>query len=151
MAIMVVLSFCIFTGCEDAEDVIHSDSKPVAIASFGNPNVSKAVEDPEYQIANLRINGRNGMSYSWTKKNSTLWGAAPTDAEAIAVAGYLENGVFQCSKFDWIGLSRTTRDFKNLNTGYNGWPAEKFYAAKTRCFFIMSKDGKKRTNIIFDN
>ena len=146
-----------YVGCEDDHHSSSGDQEEVQpqpqpssikIVSFGSPNCSKAVEDPEVQIANLKINGRSGLSYSWAKGNLSKWGLANDEAGALAIAGYKEGDVFVCAKFDWISTSRRTRDFVNINSGYNGWPAEKFHSASKRCFFIMSANGKKRTNII---
>lgn len=159
VACALVLPF--MSGCEDSAEGVYHDivnesehtggnSASYAISSFGNPNVAKAVEDPNVQIKGLKINGQSGMSYSWAKGNLSAWGLANDQAEAIAVMGYGDGNHFICAKFDWISTSRRTRDFKNLNTGYNGWNPSAFYAAKKHCFFIMSKDGKKRTNVITD-
>lgn len=150
------------TGCENPDETIsngveevenaagHHEGSSISIVSFGNPNVAHAVEDPEVQIKGLHINGRSGLSYSWAKNNLSQWGLANDNAGALAVAGYQDGDHFVCAKFDWISSSRRTRDFVNINSGYNGWQPERFYAAKKRCFFIMSSNGKKRTNIITD-
>lgn len=154
LSIIAISAF--ICGCEDDADSIIDKIEPghgssgISIVSFGNPNVSKAVEDPNVQIANLKINGKSGLSYSYTTGNLSVWGLSYDAAGALAVAGYEENGKFYCAKFDWVSSSRRTRDFANINSGYNGWNPEKFYSAKKRCFFIMSENGKKRTNIITD-
>ena len=168
LAIAATFLGCVFIGCENVDEVVneavedieqeagHHDgpSTPnvssVSIVSKGNPNVSNAKEDPNVQIKGLKINGRSGLSYSFSKNDLGQWGYAKDQTDGIAVAGYLDGSSYVCRKFDWISSSRHTRDFKNINTGYNGWEPEKFYSAKKHCFFIMSKDGKKRTNIITD-
>ena len=57
---------------------------------------------------------------------------------------------FKAAKFDWISTSRTSRSFENIYDHYNGFDPDKFFSAKHRCFFIMSKDGKRRTNVLVD-
>jgi hypothetical protein len=150
-----VLGLIVFSGCEDYWENIehetgHHDSKPIMIVSKGNPNVANAVEDPETQICNLVITGNNRLSYSWKKNDLSKWGLKPHEAQALAIAGYLDGDYFVCRKFDWISSDRLFRGLVNINEGYNGWEPEKFYSAKKRCFFIMSKDGRKRTNVITD-
>lgn len=160
---LIVITTClVICGCEDISDAIsnaseeaeqvigHHENSNISIVSFGSPNVSKAQEDPMVQIKGLKINGRSGLSYSFSSGNLSMWGLAYDNAGAIAVAGYLEGDHYVCGKFDWISSSRKTRDFENINSGYNGWQPEKFYGARKRCFFIMKADGKKRTNIITD-
>lgn len=120
----------------------------VTIKSFGSPNCSNAKEDPNTQIKDLKISS-NGLSYQWAKGNLRNWGIQNDhDASALAVAGYGDGRVFKCSKFDWISSDRLTRSFENIEDHYNGFDPQAFHQAKHRCFFIMSKDGSKRTNIL---
>lgn len=117
--------------------------------SFGNPDCSKCVEDKSVQIKDLKIT-KSGLSYKWAKGNLSNWGLAYDDASALAIIGYEKDGQWKFCKFDWISSSRTTRDYKNINSGYNGINADEFFSAKHHGFFIMSKNGKKRTNVITD-
>ena len=128
----------------------QSASEGLKISSFGSPNTSKATEDPNAQIKDLKMD-RNGMSYRWAKGGCENLGAtSKSDYDhTIAVAGWSNDGkTFKCGKFDWISTSRTTRSFENIHSGYNGFKPDEFFNAKRRCFFIMSADGKKRTNIL---
>lgn len=119
--------------------------------TYGGFIFQKAVEDKSAQIEGLKLT-KNGMSYSW-KKGSGLhgWGLAPTDAKAIAVLAVRKAGEtkFSGGKFDWISQSRKTRDFKNIKTGYGGWPKNAVDTAKEVAFCIVSSNGKKRTNWIY--
>ena len=40
---------------------------------------------------------------------------------------------------------------KNVEDGYNGWDAGAFRSAKAYAFVIVSKDGRKRTNVAVQN
>ena len=119
------------------------------VFKYGGFDGSRAVEDPAAQIADLHIT-RSRLSYRWAKGGcETLGATSKTDAEhTLACAFYWDGSRWVGGKFDWISTSRTSRDFNNLNGGYNGWVAEHFWAADRRAFCIVSKDGKKRTNLL---
>lgn len=119
------------------------------IVSFGSPDVSKAKEDPETQIEGLKIS-RSGLSYRWRKGGCERFGAKDKHdhTKALAIAGYGDGKTFRAAKFDWISTDRLTRDFANIDEGYNGFSADAFWKAPKRCFFIMSADGKRRTNVL---
>ena len=115
---------------------------------YGGLNGSKAVEDANAQIKDLKISGNN-MSYGWTKGNLRGWGLADSSADALACVFYKDGKTFKGGKFEWISYSRKTRSFGNITARYNGWDPNKFFAATEYAFCICSKDGKKRTNYIF--
>lgn len=121
----------------------------VTIHSFGSPNCSKAQEDPNTQIKDLTISDK-GLSYGWAKGNLRNWGIQDDHAaRALAIMGYSQNNkAYRCAKADWISSDRLTRSFENIDEGYNGFNGKEFRAAPYKCFFIMSADGKKRTNVI---
>ncbi|MBQ9344085.1 MAG: hypothetical protein IJT88_02590, partial [Kiritimatiellae bacterium] len=113
---------------------------------WGGFNGSKAKEVSDAQIDSLKITS-SGMSYKWVKGGCENLGANSRDDKDHTIAClFLEDG--RGGKFDWISTSRTTRDFKNINIGYNGWDADAFRACKTFYFCICSADGKRRTNVI---
>lgn len=127
-------------------------NKDIRIASFGSPNCSKATEIADCQIAKFKMN-KSGMSYKWVSGGCERLGASSKEdySQTLAIIGYSNDGImFHCGKFDWVSTSRETRDFKNIYEGYNGFDKDKFFNAKRHCFFVMSKDGKKRTNILTD-
>lgn len=129
----------------EKEEIVSSGIK---IVSFGSPNCANAKEDPNTQIKDLKIS-KSGLSYRWAKGNLRNWGIMNDhSAKALAVAGYGDGKTFRCSKFDWISTDRLTRDFVNIDEGYNGFKAAEFWKAKHRCFFIMTEHGTKRTNIL---
>ena len=153
LTFMYILSLFVtpifFTGCEDHDS---SSSDIQMVWAFGGVNGSGHIEDPNCQIQNLHINGTSGLSYQWVpEKTMAAWGESdPKDLVGLACAGYYdeETKMWRVGKFDWISSSRLTRDFHNISTHYNGWEAEKFFAAKQKCFFIISAKGNKRTNIL---
>lgn len=155
LCIIMMISLSFITGCEDAEDVIHSDSSNNIKIDwcYGGVNGSGSVEDPNCQIENLKISA-NGMSYRWKDgKTMKAWNeVSPSECTGLACIFYYDENSksWKGGKFDHISSSRTTRDFKNLH-GYNGWNYDAFMAAKKHAFCILSYNNKKRTNIIFDN
>ncbi len=114
---------------------------------YGGFDGSKAAEDPATQIRDLKLSG-DGLSYKWAKGDLSNWGLSKTDAGALACAFWWDGSRWVGGKFDWISTSRTTRDFKNIRGRYHGWDPDRFFAAKRRAFCIISKDGKRRTNLL---
>lgn len=114
---------------------------------YGGFDGSRAVEDPNTQIADLHMT-RSGLRYKWAKGNLRNWGVTPdTNADALACAFYWDGKQWVGGKFDHISTSRTTRDFKNLED-YKGWRSGPFFSAPKRAFCIVSQDGKRRTNLL---
>ena len=138
-------------GVEEVENAVgHHEGSSVSIVSFGSPNVSGAKEDPAARISGFRMS-RSGCSWRNDTDIGAAWGVAKDQIGILAVVGWQDSsGKFFCAKFDWARPSNRTRDFKNVQTGYNGFPTETFFAAKKHCFFLMTENGKKRTNIITD-
>ena len=164
--IYALSALLLLASCEQVDDIVDNDSHHEDVPDvtqtetnqteiklhyvYGGVKGENAVEDPKVKISNLRINGSSGMSYSWDNGSSlAAWGLANDNAGALACIFYQDsNGEWYGGKFDWVSTSRRTRDFKNLNEGYNGWQPEKFYAAKRHGFLILSSNGKKRSNFI---
>ena len=88
------------------------------------------------EIGSLKVSG-GGMSYKWIAGGCEKLGASNReDADHTLACLFVRiGGKWQGGKFDWTSTSRTSRDFKNVRDGA--------YA-----FCIVSKDGKKRTNVI---
>ena len=137
------------TGEATPESPQEPVKEDIVITSFGSPNCSKATMDPDTQIKDLKV-GSGWLSYRWAKGNLRNWGINNDhDARALAIAGYGSDGKqYRCAKFDWISTDRLTRSFENIDSGYNGFNAKTFQQAPRKCFFIMSADGKKRTNVL---
>jgi hypothetical protein len=100
------------------------------------------------EISNLKVN-YDGMSYSWKSGGCEKLGASSkTDASCLACLFCKVDGKWVGGKFDWISTSRTSRDFKNIHDGYNGWNPKALTSAKEYAFVIVSKDGKRRSNVV---
>ncbi len=126
----------------------RQDSAETLVFRYGGFKGGNALEDPATQIGAVKMS-RSGMSYKWTKGDLGNWGLAHTQTDALACAFFWSDKeqAWIGGKFDWISTSRTTRDFKNIDDGYNGWRASEFWSAPRRAFCIVSKDGRVRTNL----
>lgn len=131
----------------DAGQSASAAASGTLVYKYGGFDGSRAVEDPNTQIKNLRMS-RDGLSYQWAKGNLGNWGLSREEAGALACAGYWDGKQWIMAKFDWISTSRTTRGFENIYDHYNGWKPEPFFAAPKRAFCIVSEDGKRRTNLL---
>ena len=119
--------------------------------AYGGFHGEHAVEDPEVQIGNFKMDSKK-MTYHWTKNDMAKWGYPHTDAKALACAFFYDDAAKEWvgGKFDWISSSRLSRGWENIYSGYNGWNSEKFFVAKKHGFCIVSGNGRKRTNLITD-
>jgi hypothetical protein len=118
--------------------------------NMGGFNGSKAVLHDGVEIGGLNV-GRDGMSYRWVRGGCEQLGAGSRGdaSKTLACMFYRDKaGKWQGGKFDWISTSRTTRDFKNIHGGYNGWNAAEFDAATEFAFVVVSADGKRRSNVV---
>lgn len=104
--------------------------------------------DDKARIMGLRVTS-SGLSYSWMSGGCENLGASSKeDAACLACLFCLVGGKWRGGKFDWISTSRLSRDFKNISEGYNGWDRQAVSKADKFAFVIVSRDGKKRTNVI---
>lgn len=91
---------------------------------------------------------RDGLSFKYLRDLS-CWGLGYGDANALACLFVQDNdGNWVGGKFEWISTSRTSRSFTNIFEGYNGWNLSNVPKTTTAAFVIVSKDGKKRSNVI---
>lgn len=125
------------------------ESAPRMDWRFGGFDGLRAVEDERVQIGSVKM-GRDRMTYKFTRGDLSAWGLSREDAGAIAAAFYWDGEKWVGGKFDWISTSRTSRDWKNIRAGYHGWDPAAFFAASRRAFCIVSRDGKRRTNLAED-
>jgi hypothetical protein len=117
--------------------------------SMGGFKGSGALMHSGAVIGSLSVKS-NGMSYKWVSGGCEQLGATSKgDAgHTLACLFYKDSvGKWQGGKFDWISTSRTTRDFKNIHDGYNGWSPSAFAAATEYAFVIVGTNGR-RTNVI---
>ena len=137
-------------GAQASSDSPSSPSSPVVLDfRFGGFDGSKAVEDPATQIEFFCMDSR-GMSYQWASSSLRPWGLEDRDAGALACAFYWDGERWIGGKFDWISTSRTTRSWENVRGHYNGWDPDAFFGAKRHAFCIVSRDGRRRTNLLED-
>ncbi|MBQ6925555.1 MAG: hypothetical protein IJQ73_13020 [Kiritimatiellae bacterium] len=112
---------------------------------------SKAAEDAGARIGSLKVSA-SGLSYKWEKGGCERLGASSaSDASCLACLFCFDGSAWRGGKFEWVSTSRTTRDMKNVESGYEGWDAAAFRSAKAYAFVIVSKDGRKRTNVAVQN
>jgi len=143
-----------------AEDV------PVGTATSASPASSDAVDFASLEWAWGGFNGKNakladgceigslkvsadGMSYKWVTGGCENIGVSSRESpDCIAALFVRIDGKWQGGKWEWISTSRTTRSLENIKKGYGGWRKDAIEAAAAFAFCIVSKDGKKRTNVI---
>lgn len=166
----LLLAFAlIFAGCESSDDTNWSQAAaPVeattdaatdaaagdAVAfsslnfSYGGFNGSSA-QISSATIGNLRVSN-DGLSYSWVGDDLSAWGLSDGDSSGALACFFIKenSGGWNGGKMDWISSSRTSRDFHNITTGYHGWTLSKAPNPCEVAFVIVSKDGRKRTNVI---
>lgn len=130
-------------GAPDAADAVDFSSLDWAYGGFKGQSGKLA----DARIKNLKVSS-SGLSYSWEEGGCEQLGASgATDANCLACLFCRIGGKWRGGKFDWISTSRVTRSFENIRTGYNGWPKNAVEAADAYAFVIVSKDGKRRTNV----
>lgn len=116
--------------------------------SYGGFRGGSATISGRARIRGLKVT-RNGMRYSWASGGCEDLGASgPHDAACLACLFCHVRDQWLGGKFDWISTDRRTRDFENIESGYGGWEPEAFRDADAYAFVIVSKDGKRRTNVI---
>lgn len=177
VCLLVIAFFAFASGCEDGHHSSSSDAAaptptttqpvaapggataaasdplpPGAVSWFGTPKCGSAARVARAEIANLRVSP-SGLSYKWVSGGCEALGASGAgDIGPICALGYqTASGAWKIAKFDHISTSRTSRDYKNLQEGYNGWNWGEVSTAKSFCFVILSADGKRRTNYAFAN
>ncbi len=115
---------------------------------WGGFDGSKAAAVDGVRISGLKTTTK-GMTYKWEAGGCEKLGAANRSdyTQTLACLFCWDGAKWRGGKFDWISTSRTSRDFSNLY-GYNGWDRSAYDNAKAVAFCIVSRDGRKRTNVI---
>ena len=135
---------------ESSAATAHDDAVEFGLLnwSYGGFKGGSAKLSAKARIMGLSVKS-DGMSYQWMSGGCENLGASSsTDASCLACLFCLVGGRWVGGKFDWISTSRKTRDFKNIESSYNGWPKNAIANATRYAFVIVSKDGKSRTNVI---
>ncbi len=132
-------------GDDNVADAVDFSLLQWQFGGFGGGSAQLA-SNP--RISSLSVS-HSGMSYAWVSGGCEDLGAAShTDAACLACLFCLIDGQWVGGKFDWISTSRRTRDFKNIDDGYNGWPTDAISRGEAFAFVIVSKNGRERTNVI---
>lgn len=115
---------------------------------YGGFNGSQASPAPGVEIVLDSVTA-SGLRYRYLE--GSLSALSPENshdnADCLACLFCLLDGVWRGGKFDWISSDRLSRDFHNIETGYHGWPPDAIRRAAGFAFVIVSKDGKRRTNL----
>ena len=134
----------------EAATSASADAAPFASLKWpwGGFDGSKAALSDKARIKALKVTA-SGLSYAWESGGCEDLGASSkTDASCLACLFCFDGSVWRGGKFEWLSTSRTSRDLKNIESGYSGWDAGAFRSAKAHAFCIVSKDGRRRTNVI---
>lgn len=82
-------------------------------------------------------------------RDLSAWGYSNSQTDGIACLFVQNNsGAWVGGKFDWISSSRKSRDFNNIYSGYAGWSLADVPNPCQAAFVIISRDAKKRSNVI---
>ena len=105
-----------------------------------------------YQKSGVEISGlkagRNDLSFKY-KKDLSAWGYGSGDASAYAcMFVQTSSGSWVGGKFDWISSSRSSRDLKNVTSGYGGWSLANVPNPCRVAFVILDSKSKRRSNVI---
>ena len=125
-------------------------SAPSVVLDFRYGGVkAKPTEDSRCRISKLRI-GSDSLSFHWDTGIPSDWqrGDTKKGPMILACAFYEDGGKWVGGKFDWIDEARASRPLENIHTGYGGWNAAAWAAAKRRAFCVMSADGRHRSNLL---
>ena len=141
-------------GEAGAEGHAHPCEEPEAAGTEGSFNAawryggfdgSRAKEDSACRIKSVSMSDK-GVEF----KFSGSWWGATHDNPTMRCCAFFKSGDKWVGGFwEWGSPDRTYRAFTNIDDGYNGWSGSDFHAAKEYAFLICSKDGKKRSNVVY--
>ena len=114
---------------------------------FGGFDGSKAALSSP-RISNLETTARQ-LSFTWDV-GMREWGLSDGDAGAICALFCWTPDETRGGKFDWISVSRSSREFSHCNGSepYNGWSMDGIPNPCRYWFVIVSRDGKHRSNVL---
>jgi len=176
VCLLVIALFALFaSGCEDGHH--HSSdaaaptpttTQPVAAPGgataaasdplppgavrwcYGGFDGSRARHDARCRISSLRVSNPSGLSLRWGSGIPGDWATDKSGLVIFALFYQAPDGSWKGGKADWIDTSRSTRDLKNPAAGYGGWNWSEYLAARKHAAVVVSADGRKRSNWIFD-
>jgi hypothetical protein len=133
-------------GAGQGEKPASSSSSVALNWKYGGFNGGKAIEDPNCQIKSLSMSSK-GVTF---KFSGSWWDATHDNPTMRCCVFYKDgSGKWVGGFWEWGSPDRSYRAFTNIDDGYKGWDAKAFHAAKEYAFCICSKDGKKRSNIVY--
>ena len=156
--LLIAASLAICPGCflidhDSAEESSQQISKVEDSVkwSYGGFNGSKTVSVGNV-IKDLKAEGNN-MSYSWTISETEavrlLGSKEKTEPDLLACFFVTtSSGEIVGGKFEWISVSRKTRQFGNIYGKYNGWSLANVPNSTKVYFCIAHPKNGKRTNFI---
>lgn len=115
---------------------------------YGGFSAALAVRSDDVRIELDSVTG-GGLLYHYALGDlrSISPGNSHDNPDCIACLFCRADGAWKGGKFDWISSDRLTRDFSNIMSGYHGWPTDAVDTADAYAFCIVSKDGRRRTNV----
>jgi len=114
--------------------------------NFGGLNGANA-KLTDVLVSDVKFNSK-GLSYKWKENNLSSWGYERTQADGRTCVFYKKDGKWYGGFFEWVSTSRTTRNWTNIKEGYKKWKWNDIPNGAEGAFVILSKDGKKRTNVL---
>ena len=136
------------TAADPAVPVVAPDEVPYGSLSWRYGGVSGGgYQQSGVEISHLKT-GRNDLSFKYNKDLSA-WGYGHGDASAYAcMFVQTTSGSWVGGKFDWISSSRSSRDLKNVTSGYEGWSLANVPNPCNVAFVILDSKSKRRSNVI---
>lgn len=116
---------------------------------YGGFDGSRARHDARCRISSLRVTNPSGLTLKWNTGVPGDW-AHSGGLVIFALFYQAPDGSWKGGKIDWINAARSSRDLKNPAAGYGGWNWSEYLASRKHAAVIVSADGKKRSNWIFD-
>ena len=143
---LFLIAAAMAAGCKDG-----ASSSPDAVPfselawTWGGFDGSKAVLDAP-RISGLAVAGTANLTFKWDVDMAS-WGYAHGDPKGVACLFIKRDGKWVGGKFEWVSSSRTFRGLENIRAGYAGWDAKAVGAADSFAYVVVSKDGRKRSNV----
>ncbi len=135
-------------AADPAAVVTAPDEVPYGALSWRYGGVSGGgYQQSGVEISHLKTS-RNDLSFKYNKDLSA-WGYGHGDASAYAcMFVQTTSGNWVGGKFDWISSSRSSRDLKNVTSGYGGWSLAGVPNPCPVAFVIIDPKSKRRSNVI---
>lgn len=148
---------CLSSGCKLVDKLWGSEKKLDQEISwvYGGYDGSKTVEIDKTMIKDLVLS-RKSLSYSWAIPESEAiiyLGSKKYDTADLYACFFVANNNNEIvgGKFEWISISRKSRDLENIFTRYNGWNLANVPSTTKAYFCIVNPNTGKRTNFIEAN